>query len=40
MQSISSVCPAQDKQRLSLERMTLSCDLNLLWITVEVGSVS
>lgn len=40
MQSIRSVCPAQDMQRLPFERMTLACNLNLLWITVEVGSVS
>ena len=40
MQPSSAVCPAQDVQRLSFERVSLPCDSNLLWITMEVGSVS
>ena len=40
MQSIRPVCPAQDMQRFPFERMTLSRNSNLLWITLEVGSVS
>jgi hypothetical protein len=40
MQPVSTVSPAKDVQRLSLERVSLPCDSYLLWITMEVGSVS
>ncbi len=40
MQTISTVCPAQDLQHLPFKRVSLPCDFYLLWITMEVGSVS